>query len=181
MFGKSTSSSSSSSSSSSPQTTTRTERNEQSFLQSGVRLKGEIHVDGDLRIEGTVEGILDTRGVLMIGPKAVVDGELRGREVVIHGCVSGVIRAEQRVHLARGAKIKGDLHCRALVIEEGVHFDGRSHMGEEAAKRPPKTEASGKSGGAPQPQHPGTYQRPGQQAGSLTTKQSGQTGTATQH
>ena len=178
MFGKSTSSSSSSSP---PQTSTRAERNEQSFLQSGVRLKGEIHVDGDLRIEGTVEGTLDTQGVLMIGPKAVIEGELRGREVVIHGRVSGVIRADQRVHMARGAKIKGDLHCRALVIEEGVHFDGRSYMGEEAGKRPPKTGASGKSGGAPQQQNPGTYRKPGQQAGGLSAKQSGQSGTATQH
>lgn len=160
MFGKS-SSSSSKPSSSSPAPAPRAERNEQSFLQSGVRLKGEIQVDGDLRIEGAVEGTLDTRGVLMIGPKAAVDGELRGREVVIHGRVSGVVRAEQRVHLARGAKVKGDLHCRALVIEEGVHFEGHSHMGEEAAKRPPAPEAAGKSGGPPPTQHPGTYPRPG--------------------
>lgn len=113
-----------------PQVTSRAERNEQSFLQNGVRLKGEIEVDGDLRIEGAVEGTLNTRGVLMLGPKASVDGDVRGREVVIHGRLVGTIRADERVHLARGAKVKGDLFCRSLVIEEGVYFEGRSHMGE---------------------------------------------------
>lgn len=114
----------------------RAERNEQSFLQNGVRLKGEIEVDGDLRIEGTVEGTLNTRGVLMLGPKASVDGDIRGREVVIHGRLVGTVRADERIQLARGAKVKGDLFCRSLVIEEGVYFEGRSHMGELGEQKP---------------------------------------------
>jgi cytoskeletal protein CcmA (bactofilin family) len=118
-----------------PQATPRPERNEQSFLQNGVRLKGEIEVDGDLRIEGTVEGTLNTRGVLMLGPKASVEGDIRGREIVIHGRLAGTIRADERIHLARGAKVKGDLYCRSLVIEEGVFFEGRSHMGEPAGQK----------------------------------------------
>ena len=84
MFGKSTPQS---------QPAPKQERHEQSFLQNGVRMKGEIDVDGDLRVEGLVEGALNTRGVLMIGPKASVDGELRGREVVVHGRVAGTIVA----------------------------------------------------------------------------------------
>jgi cytoskeletal protein CcmA (bactofilin family) len=119
-----------------PQIAPRAERNEQSFLQNGVRLKGEIEVDGDLRIEGTVEGTLNTRGVLMLGPKASVDGDIRGREVVIHGRLVGTVRADERVHLARGAKVKGDVFCRSLVIDEGVYFEGRSHMGEAPGQKP---------------------------------------------
>lgn len=119
-----------------PLATPRAERNEQSFLQNGVRMKGEIEVDGDLRIEGTVEGTLNTRGVLMLGPKASVDGDIRGREVVIHGRLVGTVRADERIQLARGAKVKGDLFCRSLVIEEGVYFEGRSHMGEPVGEKP---------------------------------------------
>jgi len=114
----------------------RAERGEQSFLHSGVRLKGEIEVDGDLRIEGTVEGTLNTRGLLMLGPKASVEGDVHGREVVIHGRLAGTIRADERIHLIRGAKVKGDLFCRSLVIEEGVFFEGRSNMGEPAGQKP---------------------------------------------
>ena len=111
--------------------TQRTERNEQSFLQSGVRLQGEIEVAGDLRIEGAVKGGISVRGVLLIGTKAVVEGDIKGREVVIHGRVGGTLRADERIHLAKGAKVKGDLYCRSLIIDEGVYFEGRSHMDEK--------------------------------------------------
>jgi cytoskeletal protein CcmA (bactofilin family) len=114
-----------------PPATPRADRNEQSFLQNGVRLQGEIEVAGDLRVEGTVKGGLSVRGVLLIGAKAVVDGDIKGREVVIHGHVGGTLRADERIHLAKGAKVKGDLYCRSLIIDEGVHFEGRSHMDEK--------------------------------------------------
>ncbi len=123
----------------------RPERSEQSFLQNGVRVHGDMEVDGDLRIEGSMQGTLNTRGVLMIGPKAFVDGEIRGREVVVHGRVSGTVHAEERIQLARGAKVQGDLHCKSLVVEEGVFFEGRSHMGEGPA---PKGEARSAAAGA---------------------------------
>jgi cytoskeletal protein CcmA (bactofilin family) len=114
-----------------PPATPRADRNEQSLLQNGVRLQGEIEVAGDLRVEGTVKGGLSVNGVLLIGAKAVVDGDIKGREVVIHGRVGGTLRADERIHLAKGAKVKGDLYCRSLIIDEGVHFEGRSHMDEK--------------------------------------------------
>ena len=122
-----------------PPPTPRSDRNEQSFLQNGVRLQGEIEVAGDLRVEGTVKGGLSVRGVLLIGAKAVVDGDIKGREVVIHGQVGGTLRADERIHLAKGAKVKGDLYCRSLVIDEGVHFEGRSHMDEKPEAGTPTT------------------------------------------
>ncbi len=115
--------------------TPRADRKEQSFLQTGVRIDGNIDIDGDLRVEGSLKGVVNVRGVLMIGPKAVAEGEIWGGEVVIHGKVTGDICAEQRIQLARGAVVTGDLYCRSLVIEDGVMFDGRSHMGERAPSK----------------------------------------------
>lgn len=128
MFGKS---------SPQPAASPRPDRKTQSFLQTGVRFKGEMEVEGDLRIEGIIKGSLNVRGVLMVGSKAVLEGDIKGREVIIHGKAGGSIRADARIQLARGAKVKGDLYCQSLIIEEGVHFDGRSHMGEHAPSSPP--------------------------------------------
>ena len=121
----------------------RTDRHEQSFLQGGVRLEGHMHVNGDLRVEGVIQGSVTTTGVLMIGPGASVDGEIDGVEVAIRGQVAGVVRASERIHLSGGAKVKGDLYCQSLVIEEGVFFEGRSHMGETPAARAPRQEKGG--------------------------------------
>ncbi len=100
------------------------------MLQTGVSLKGEMQVDGDLRLEGRIDADLDVRGTLLIGGPAEVKGQLLGQNIVIHGRVSGTLRADEQIHLAEGARVRGDLYCKSLVIEEGVVFEGRSHMGE---------------------------------------------------
>ena len=132
----------------------RTDRHEQSFLQGGVRLEGHMHVDGDLRVEGVIHGSVTTTGVLMIGPGASVDGEIEGVEVAIQGQVDGVVRASHRIHLSGGAKVKGDLYCQSLVIDEGVFFEGRSHMGETPPARTPRQEKGGLAD-KPRSDHPG--------------------------
>jgi cytoskeletal protein CcmA (bactofilin family) len=150
MFGKS------SESSPPPAPTPRAERNEQSFLQKGVHIEGKVDVDGDLRIEGGAKGALQVRGVLMVGSGATVEGEVHAREVVIHGRVGGVVRADERIQLARGANVRSDLYCRSLVIEEGVFFEGRSHMGEESRSAAPSSPLREAAAGAPQPKRSST-------------------------
>lgn len=142
MFGKSSGKSRSTPSTPAPSRSEK--RKEQSLLQTGVRLQGELQVDGDLRVEGTVRGDLKVKGTLLVGSKATVEGELGGRDVVIHGRVSGTVQADQQVRLAQGARVSGDLFCESLIIEEGVLFEGRSHMG-ESGKRRGHTTQSGQS------------------------------------
>jgi cytoskeletal protein CcmA (bactofilin family) len=114
----------------------RRERNEQSFLQHGVRIDGDIHADGDLRIDGQVKGTLTVGGTLTAGPKSSIVATIKSRSLVIHGSLDGVVQAEERIHLSRGAKVRADLYCQSLVIDEGVFFHGRSHMGETTTAAP---------------------------------------------
>ncbi len=114
----------------------RVERREQSFLQRGVSLDGRVAADGDLRVEGQAVGELAVSGLLTIGPKADVKGVIGARDIVIHGAVRGIIRSAGRICLARGAKVTAELFCTSLAIEDGVFFEGRSHMGELAPAQP---------------------------------------------
>lgn len=114
----------------------RRERSEQSFLQHGVRIDGDIHADGDLRIDGQVKGTLTVGGTLTAGPKSSIVATIKSRSMVIHGSLDGVVQAEERIHLSRGAKVRADLYCQSLVIDEGVFFHGRSHMGETTTVAP---------------------------------------------
>ena len=157
-----------------PAPTTKVERKEQSFLQKGVRIEGNITVEGDLRVEGTLAGTINVKNVLMIGPGANAEGQIHGGDVVIHGKVTGDVVAETRIQLSRGAEVTGDLYCRSLIIEEGVIFDGRSHMGEPAPQGAgrrlsgaEKQKEHGTSGnprlnpaGSPGSQHPGSKTGP---------------------
>lgn len=123
----------------------RKERNEQSFLQHGVRIDGDIHADGDLRIDGQVKGTLSVGGTLTAGPKSSLVASIKSRSVVIHGSLDGVVQAAERIHLSRGARVQADLYCQSLVIDEGVFFHGRSHMGETATAAPEAQQAAGRS------------------------------------
>ena len=109
----------------------RKDHREQSFLQSGVRVEGGIHTQGDLRVDGQVNGKLRISGMLTVGPKAKILGDVHAQTIVIHGVIEGRLQADDRIHLARGARVKADLYCGSLVIDEGVFFKGRSHMGEK--------------------------------------------------
>ncbi len=118
-----------------PEPPPRRDRKEQSFLQRGVRMKGDLLADGDVRVEGEVVGTLQVGGALVIGPGASVEGLMKGDDVVVHGKAKGTIEAGHRIHLARGARVEGDLFCESLIIEEGVYFSGRSHMGERRLEK----------------------------------------------
>lgn len=82
----------------------------------------------NLRINGRFEGVLNTKGSLMIGEQAVVNADITGESVVIAGSVSGNITALKELKLIAPAKVAGDIRTPLLSIAEGATFDGNSKM-----------------------------------------------------
>lgn|GEM_PF-3077257 len=96
-----------------------------SVIEAGLCIVGDLESAGDVLINGRLHGNTSCRA-LIIGPEAVIDGDVRADEVIVHGKLAGTIRAES-VHLAATASVVGDLyHCR-LRIEAGAVFEGASH------------------------------------------------------
>ena len=82
----------------------------------------------NLRINGTFEGILNTKGSLMIGERAVVNADITGESIVIAGRVNGNVTALKELKLISPARVIGDIRSPLLSIAEGVIFDGTSRM-----------------------------------------------------
>ena len=82
----------------------------------------------NLRINGTFEGVLNTKGSLMIGEHAVVNADITGESIVIAGKVSGNITALKDLKLISPARVIGDIRSPLLSIAEGAIFDGTSRM-----------------------------------------------------
>lgn len=87
----------------------------------------------NLKINGTFEGVLNTRGSLMIGEQAVVNADITGESIVIAGKVNGNVTALKELKLISPARVVGDIRSPRLSIAEGAIFDGTSRMLE---KRP---------------------------------------------
>ncbi len=93
-----------------------------SILSADLVVHGSIMSEGEVQLDGTVEG--DVRaGSLTIGEEANVKGEVVAETVVIRGRVQGSVRARQ-VQLASTARVEGDVIHATLSIESGAFFDG---------------------------------------------------------
>lgn len=92
------------------------------MLSADLSVTGNIGTEGDIQIEGNVEG--DVRAhQLVIGESATIKGEIVGDEVVVHGRVVGRVRG-LKVRLTATARVEGDIIHKTIAIESGAHFEG---------------------------------------------------------
>ncbi|MEK7246333.1 MAG: polymer-forming cytoskeletal protein [Pseudomonadota bacterium] len=100
-----------------------------SILSSDMRVVGDISSQGEIQIDGTVEGDIRAKSVL-VGESADIKGEIFSEQVHIHGRVNGLIKSSV-VHLARTAHVVGDVLHESMSIETGAFIEGNcKHMSE---------------------------------------------------
>ena len=82
----------------------------------------------NLKINGRFEGVLNTKGNLMIGEEAVVNADITGDSIIVAGKVTGNINAIKELKLISPARVVGDIRAPLLSIAEGATFDGSCRM-----------------------------------------------------
>src|SRR2546425_10344997 len=92
------------------------------FLGKGAQFKGIIHFEGTIRIDGRLEGEIHTKGTLMVGEHAVIEGDISAGTIVSGGTINGNLTATERVQLLPSAVLNGDLKTPFLKVEEGVQL-----------------------------------------------------------
>jgi cytoskeletal protein CcmA (bactofilin family) len=108
------------------------------FLGKGSRITGKLVFEGSVRIEGQVEGEIMAQDTLTIGESAVVSAQINGTSVVVTGKVTGDITARKRLEIRAPGKVFGNISTPALIIHEGVLFEGQCTMGGTEAGRSEK-------------------------------------------
>ncbi len=120
-----------------------TDRGEYTVISTGLKIVGTIEGDGDIVVDGKIEGNITGR-MLTIGQGATVNGEVNGETAHIRGKVSGKISA-RTVMLASAARVKGDITYENLSVELGAMWDGRSQLRKpESATKQAATTAAAK-------------------------------------
>ena len=118
-----------------------------SILSADLTVTGSIVSDGEVQLDGTVEG--DVRaGSLTIGEEATVKGEVVCETVVVRGRVEGSLRARQ-VQLAATARVEGDVIHASLAIESGAYFDGHCKRSSDPLSEKSKSTTSSSKPAAP--------------------------------
>ena len=108
-----------------------------SLIASHTRVVGSVLADGDLEVQGRVEGDVRAGGQLTLGPTAEVTGQLEAHDVRIAGKLERAVRAAGVIHLLPTAEVRGDLHASRVVIDDGALFEGQVRLLRAASPAPP--------------------------------------------
>lgn len=93
-----------------------------SILSADLKIVGDLHSEGEIQIDGTIEGDIRTN-TLLVGETANIKGEIVADVVNVHGSISGQIKSRE-VNLAKTAHVVGDILHENLAIETGAFLEG---------------------------------------------------------
>lgn len=100
------------------------------IVGAGTSIKGNIKSNGDLRIDGSLEGNISAKGRIVIGNTGLVTGSIDCQKADISGKLEGKITVEEHLILKSTANIQGDIITAKLSIEPGALLNGTCKMGQ---------------------------------------------------
>ncbi len=103
-----------------------------SRISAGTIVKGEILSPSDIRIDGSFEGKVQTKGRVVVGETAHIKGDIICENVDLWGKVEGNIYVKDTLALMEGCSVDGTLNVKRLSVELGATFNGNCRMITEA-------------------------------------------------
>jgi len=98
------------------------------LIGTGTEITGDVICNGDIRIDGTLNGNLRTKGKVVIGDTGRAKGEVTCKNADISGKVEGKIIISELISLKPSSLITGDIVTNRLSIEPGARFTGNCNM-----------------------------------------------------
>ncbi len=95
-----------------------------------------IKSDGNIRLDGSVEGQIEVAGTVIVGKTGRVMAGIRARQVFVAGAIKGDVEAPGGLEITSTGKVFGNITVGSLQIEQGGIFRGQSFMGNEGVQEP---------------------------------------------
>ncbi len=100
----------------------------ETIIGPSIKVKGNFHGQGNIVVEGILEGSLKTGSSLYVGDKAKVTANIEAKEATIGGEVTGNIKVKGHLEIAATAKITGDIEVSSLSVARGAILNGKCLM-----------------------------------------------------
>jgi cytoskeletal protein CcmA (bactofilin family) len=101
----------------------------ENILGRSLVVHGDLKADGSFRVDGLIEGSVDSQAVVVIGESGVIEGNVHGKDVVVAGQVRGDIFATGHLEIVASGTVEGDIEAQSVRIEKGGVYRGTSRMG----------------------------------------------------
>src|SRR3954465_7868428 len=113
-----------------------------SIISADLLVTGTLASTGDMQVDGRVEGDVHS-AALVVGEKAIIQGEVIADEVTVRGRVEGSIRA-RKVLLCSTCHVEGNILHEAFSVEAGAFFEANGRhsdnpTADESGRRRPAT------------------------------------------
>ncbi|MBS1781584.1 MAG: polymer-forming cytoskeletal protein [Bacteroidetes bacterium] len=100
-----------------------------SIIAAGMVVTGDVESDGDIRIDGTINGNVFCHSKVVIISTGKVNGDIQALNVDVHGTVNGNVSVGELLSLKSNCHISGNLTTENLQIEPNASFNGHCSMG----------------------------------------------------
>jgi cytoskeletal protein CcmA (bactofilin family) len=93
-----------------------------------VNIQGDLISEGNIRIEGAVNGKVKTSQSVQVGEAARITADVSAGNAIIAGEIQGNLKISGSLVLSSTARVLGDIACSILRVEDGAQFTGKCAM-----------------------------------------------------
>lgn len=94
------------------------------IIGKGSSITGNLRINGFVRLDGDINGNLETDGNIIIGDGARIKGDVKAKAVIVGGIVLGNILAQESIKLLSNSAVLGDIISRKVQVEDKAIFHG---------------------------------------------------------
>jgi len=102
--------------------------NDVSHISAGAFIKGDFMCPSDIRVDGKIEGKIQSSGRIVVGESAEIKGTIICTMLDFWGKLDGDAYVRDTLSLKEGSSVKGNLNIRKLQVEIGSSINGSCHM-----------------------------------------------------
>ncbi len=100
----------------------------ETIIGKSIKVKGNFHGQGNIIIDGEVEGDIKTDGDLFAGENSVILANIIAKNANISGKIKGNIKVSGYLEVSAKANIKGDISAKELSVAKGAIINGNCEM-----------------------------------------------------
>jgi len=100
----------------------------ETIIGPSIKVKGNFHGQGNIIVEGIIEGGVKTSNYLLIRNKAKVTANIEAKDAKIGGEITGNVKIKGYLEITSTATIRGDIEASLLSVAKGAKIHGRCTM-----------------------------------------------------
>lgn len=112
----------------------------ETIIGESVQVKGEFESNGNIIINGLLEGNIRTKGTILVGERSKINANIEAEEMLIKGEINGNLKINGYLSIKESAKIIGDIECLQISIEKGAEINGQVSIANKKNKNGLKKE-----------------------------------------